>query len=146
MHQRRICLGRQGAGEEDDSDEVIFSCRLDNAKSITTILSCLSHGTRKDQQAQCEVKFLLPYVSFSVPEFARGYLTSSENPVGRSITYHTSLVPVFEARFYPTARKSVTSRMACLVPPRNSFDSQLIDLKNPLEVIYLALTTGQGFQ
>eukprot|EP00752_Nemacystus_decipiens_P011608 g10307.t1 len=45
----------QGGGEEDDDDEVIFSCRLDNAKSITTILSCLSHGTRKDQQAQCEV-------------------------------------------------------------------------------------------
>lgn len=42
-------------GDEDD-DEVIFSCRLDNAKAITTILSCLSHGNRKDQQAQCEVK------------------------------------------------------------------------------------------
>lgn len=34
----------------------MFSCRLDNAKAITTILSCLSHGTRKDQQAQCEVR------------------------------------------------------------------------------------------
>lgn len=41
-------------GDEDD-DEVMFSCRLDNAKAITTILSCLSHGNRKDQQAQCEV-------------------------------------------------------------------------------------------
>eukprot|EP00904_Undaria_pinnatifida_P011996 jgi/Undpi1/7927/HiC_scaffold_24.g10399.m1 len=42
-------------GENDDDDGVIFSCRLDNAKAITTILSCLSHGTRKDQHAQCEV-------------------------------------------------------------------------------------------
>lgn len=50
-----INLQAHGTGEEDDSDEVIFSCRLDNAKSIATILSCLSHGTRKDQQAQCEV-------------------------------------------------------------------------------------------
>ncbi|CAN0171036.1 unnamed protein product [Ectocarpus sp. 6 AP-2014] len=47
--------GQGGEEEDEESDEVIFSCRLDNAKSITTILSCLSHGTRKDQQAQCEV-------------------------------------------------------------------------------------------
>ncbi|CAB1103228.1 unnamed protein product [Ectocarpus sp. CCAP 1310/34] len=47
--------GQGGVEEDEESDEVIFSCRLDNAESITTILSCLSHGTRKDQQAQCEV-------------------------------------------------------------------------------------------
>lgn len=35
---------------------MVFSCRLDNAKAIATILSCLSHGTRKDQHAQCEVR------------------------------------------------------------------------------------------
>ncbi|CAM9209518.1 unnamed protein product [Choristocarpus tenellus] len=46
----------QGLSQDREEDEsVMFSCRLDNAKAVTTILSCLSHGTRKDQHAQCEV-------------------------------------------------------------------------------------------
>lgn len=53
--QRREGDEEEEDEEQEDSDAVLFSCRLDNAKAITTILSCLSHGTRKDQQAQCEV-------------------------------------------------------------------------------------------
>ena len=52
----RVPIPRTSQGEEEDAEDVMFSCRLDNAKAITTILSCLSHGTRKDQQAQCEVR------------------------------------------------------------------------------------------
>jgi hypothetical protein len=49
---------RQGVHEDDDGagndDAPLFSCRLDNAKVISTVLSCLSHGTRRAQHAQCE--------------------------------------------------------------------------------------------
>jgi hypothetical protein len=37
-----------------DEDAPLFSCRLDNVKVISTVLSCLSHGTRRAQHAQCE--------------------------------------------------------------------------------------------
>jgi hypothetical protein len=49
---------RLGKQEDDngvgDADAPLFSCRLDNAKVISTVLSCLSHGTRRAQHAQCE--------------------------------------------------------------------------------------------
>ena len=85
-------------------------------------------------------------VSFSVPEFARGYLTSSENPVCRSITYHTSLYRFSKLGSTPQQEKCHIPNGVSCPSEEHSFDSQLIDLKNPLEVIYLALTTGQGFQ
>jgi hypothetical protein len=40
--------------EAGDEAAPLFSCRLDNAKVISTVLSCLSHGTRRAQHAQCE--------------------------------------------------------------------------------------------
>ncbi|CAM9829061.1 unnamed protein product, partial [Discosporangium mesarthrocarpum] len=48
-------MGGDERGGTQDDESVMFSCRLDNAKAVATILSCLSHGTRKDQHAQCEV-------------------------------------------------------------------------------------------
>eukprot|EP01084_Bolivina_argentea_P162713 283122_1 len=40
---------------DDDYDEAAFSCRLDTTRDLVTLLSCLSHGTKKDQHAFCEV-------------------------------------------------------------------------------------------
>ncbi|CAM9331001.1 unnamed protein product [Phaeothamnion confervicola] len=51
--------GGEGNGGEaaatGEPEEMCFSARLDNAKSVTTLLSCLSNGTKKDQHARCEV-------------------------------------------------------------------------------------------
>ncbi len=41
---------------DDDYDEAAFSCRLDTTRDLVTLLSCLSHGTKKDQHAFCEVR------------------------------------------------------------------------------------------
>ncbi len=40
---------------DDGYDEAAFSCRLDTTRDLVTLLSCLSHGTKKDQHAFCEV-------------------------------------------------------------------------------------------
>ncbi len=40
---------------DDGYEEAEFSCRLDTTRDLVTLLSCLSHGTKKDQHAFCEV-------------------------------------------------------------------------------------------
>ncbi len=49
----------------DDYDEAAFSCRLDTTRDLVTLLSCLSHGTKKDQHAFCEVRTRIIFSSSS---------------------------------------------------------------------------------
>jgi hypothetical protein len=44
-----------GGGYGDDDAPALFSCRLGCARDLATMLSCLSHGSRKEQHALVEV-------------------------------------------------------------------------------------------
>lgn len=43
-------------GDPDAEPQCMFSCRLDNAKEVQTLLTCLVDGTKKDQHALCEAR------------------------------------------------------------------------------------------